>query len=276
MKPFEVAELSNRAIALEASKEVASDLLNGTLARVSKEGGGASGAIEFFNRMPDSYKRILKPKLDQYEQLASSLDRGGEAAAKQLRQIEYEVETDVAKFLIGKTVFNYDKASASELARTVAPALMTFTKFPLNVIGDIAEQLETKGFSRGISDIERRLLRPAIALYAGDMVLREYDDEVIFDMTMRELWAGNSKAGLMRYSIGAAAPAMLAGQWSSPPVMSPFAALAGALTGNEEMAIKEAKETAKFFLPAPLTNAISLWDKLAAEDIVDTPPWMEE
>jgi hypothetical protein len=279
MKPFEIAELFNRAVVLEASKEVAKDMLNGTLARVSKEGAdaGSAGAMKFFERLPDSYKRSMKPKLDKYEQLSDSFAKGNTDAAKELRSIEHDIETDVAKYLIGKTIFNYDKASASELARTVAPMLMTFTKFPLNVIGDVAEQIETKGVAKGLGvDVGRRLILPALALYAGDQVLQEYDDEVIFDMSMRELLAGKSKAGLLRYSIGAAAPAMLAGQWASPPVMSPFAALAGALTGNEEMAIKEAKETGRFFLPAPLTNAIALWDMLAAKDIVDTPPWDEE
>jgi len=278
MKPFEVAELFNRAVVLEASKEVAKDMLNGTLARVSREGidAGSAGAMKFFERLPDSYKRSMKPKLDKYEQLSEAFSRGNTDTAKELRSIEHDIETDVAKYLIGKTIFNYDKASASELARTVAPMLMTFTKFPLNVIGDIAEQIETKGVAKGGMDVSRRLILPALALYAGDQVLQNYDDEVIFDMSMRELLAGKSKAGLLRYSIGAAAPAMLAGQWASPPVMSPFAALAGALTGNEEMAIKEAKETGRFFLPAPLTNAIALWDMLAAKDIVDTPPWDEE
>jgi hypothetical protein len=184
-----------------------------------------------------------------------------------------DIEDQFADYIIAKTIFNYDKVSASNLARTVAPALMTFTKFPLNVMGDIVNSFSAQGGIPGLEDVSKRLLAPTLGLLAADTLLRAYgdDEELILGMTPRELASGKSNAGLLRYSNIASIPALLGGQWASPPVLSPFLATGGLLAGNLEQASKEGLETAKFFLPAPFTNAVGLVDGLVGLGLMEDP-----
>jgi hypothetical protein len=268
MIPFSAAELSNRAVSFSAGKDVAADFLNAVskAAKGAELGANEQGAMKFFQRLPEGYKRQIQPLLSKLKELKPE-------DLTTRNAIIAGIEDQFADYIIAKTIFNYDKVSASNLARTVAPALMTFTKFPLNVLGDIVNSFSSQGGMPGLADVSKRLLAPTMGLLAADTLLRAYgdDDEVILGMTARELASGKSKAGLLRYSNIASIPALLAGQWASPPVLSPFLATGGLLTGNLEQASKEGLETAKFFLPAPFTNAVGLVDGLAGMGLIEDP-----
>jgi hypothetical protein len=268
MAPFSGAELANRAVSFSAGKDIAADFLNAVskAAKGAELGANEQGAMKFFQRLPEGYKRQIQPMLSKLKELSPE-----DLATR--NALMADIEDQFAGYIIAKTIFNYDKVSASNLARTVAPTLMTFTKFPLNVLGDIVNSVSAQGGNEGFKDISKRLLAPTLGLVAAEALLQAYgnDDEVILGMTARELASGGSKAGLLRYSNIASLPALVGGQWASPPVLSPALALGSALTGDWEKASKEGTETLKFFMPAPLTNSIGLVDKLAGMGLIEDP-----
>jgi hypothetical protein len=268
MVPFSGAEIGNRAVSFSAGKDVAADFLNAVskAAKGAELGANEQGAMKFFQRLPDGYKRQIQPMINRLKDI-----KPGDEALR--NSIIADIEDQFADYIIAKTIFNYDKVSASNLARTVAPALMTFTKFPLNVMGDIVNSFSAQGGIPGLEDVSKRLLAPTLGLFAADTLLRAYgdDEELILGMTPRELASGKSNAGLLRYSNIASIPALLGGQWASPPILSPFLATGGLLTGNLEQASKEGLETAKFFLPAPFTNTVGLVDGLVGLGLMEDP-----
>jgi hypothetical protein len=273
MAPFSMSEFLNRALAFDMGRSAAADLISA----VQKGGKGVTAneaaALNFFKELPDAYRKRIAKSMRGISQ-ASVSDDTREA-----------IEDSIIKHLIGKTIFNYDKASASQISREVTPVLMTFLKFPLNVMGDAADTMARKGVWKGGQDIGRRFLAPHMAIAAMDTILTSLSDSERLSLeqalegddpigSLRFFASGGSRAGLLRYSIAGSIGGMLTGQWASPPALAPVRIAGEALTGDWKEAKKAAKDSYKFMFPAPLTNMLSLYDSLANAGIA--PPILED
>ncbi len=173
MKLFSNSEIINRYTAYTLGKKAAADMV----ASVSNPGKltfEQSTALNFIETMPDANKRSVMQLL---EQLPSS--DAPEAVIKQL-------EKEVAQHLIQKTIFDYNKANASIMARYLPAPMLVFTKFPTYLAGDIMNKIEEKGL---LAASAGPLMRNYLAPFAIANQIDELNDEMLGDDNTVMDWA---------------------------------------------------------------------------------------
>jgi hypothetical protein len=178
MKLFSWSEVINRYTAYKLGKKAAADMVS-SISNPGKLTFEQSTALNFIETMPDSNKRSVMALL---ESLPNS--DAPEAVINQL-------EKEVAQHLIQKTIFDYNKANASIIARYLPAPMLVFTKFPTYLAGDILNKIENKGLAAAAAPLMRNYLAP----FAIAGQLDELNDEMLGDDNTLMDWAFG-KSGL--------------------------------------------------------------------------------
>jgi hypothetical protein len=97
-----------------------------------------------------------------------ALSEGGKSSLRRLIATgrEEEVGNELARYLIGKTQFNYGKESMNEFGREHGRLFSMFTKWPAMIMSDSSDLLDQYGKLDGSKKIAQRYLAP-MALLAG-------------------------------------------------------------------------------------------------------------
>jgi hypothetical protein len=112
---FEKSEALNRQITSDLGVLVAKDLMEGS----------SKGAQKFLENAGSGYRRAVQQAIKQ-----------GNAE---------EVERLTQNYLIGKTMFHYNRASMSEFGRFMGPFFSVFTKWPSSIAGDVLQIMTREG-----------------------------------------------------------------------------------------------------------------------------------
>jgi hypothetical protein len=219
MTLFSAAENINIAVAVETGRDVARDLFKAAQGQL---GAMESGHVQaFVSRMQEGPRRIL----------LRALEKGDIAAAQEL----------LARYMVGKTVLNYDRANMASAARYVGPLFSMFTRWPTAVIGDIIEQYGMsklqhggviKGLQHGGLEAARKLIMPVLII--GSLEAAVSDE-----------YQGNFARAFPIQSLGTAAQ----GRMASPPILQPLGALAPAIMGDWEKAGNALIKATEGFVP---------------------------
>ncbi len=140
MKPYEIAEGANRAIAWGASKMMAADLAAGS--------GAARRSLE---RFPTSVRRAVE-------------EAGAQGRWDDAQRI-------IGEHVINSTQYQYNRASMSEFGRTMGPLFSTFSKWPTATLGQVVEQFRTNGAVAGGTRLAEQLVAPWALLEAADWAM---------------------------------------------------------------------------------------------------------
>lgn len=126
LKAYDGAEVINRATTMEMARGWARDLISGN-----------SRAFKSLEKMPSAVRRSVQ----------DALRAGDEQAAFKT----------LALYLNSATQFNYTRSSLSEFSRIAGPMLSVFTKYPLEIAGDVVNTYRTRGALKGSSLLAERI-----------------------------------------------------------------------------------------------------------------------
>lgn len=255
MKIFSTSEIINRYTAYTLGKKTVGDMVS-AVSNPGKLTFEQSTALNFINTMTDSTKRSV---LKLMEELPNS--DAPEAIIKQL-------EKEVAAHLIQKTIFDYNKANASIVARYMPAPMIVFTKFPTYLAGNILNQIEEKGVKGAAPMLIRNYLAP-FALLGGIDTL---SDEVLGDDNNIIKWVYGQQ-GLKGVSNLGGISGFRA--FGNPTISAPFKvggkiveAGVDVLGGDIEAAGKalegvpaEVGKTAALYGPTAIASPINAWVK---------------
>lgn len=215
---FESSETVMRHMTRDMGKQVAQ-----AYAAKSKD------AVRFADSLPRSYRKMLDE-------------------AKTPEQAE-KIVTD---YLIAKTVFNYNTASASEVSRSLGPMLSTFTKWPTEILGDTINTFEKNGITGGMVDLAYRRFAPLIALMTLDSVLNTEEmakDDIGKYVIGRQGFKGMSPMNSLA--------SVFEGEVAPPILKIGGKGAAAAATLDPEGALKVTKDALRLYAPsASLLNFI--------------------
>lgn len=227
---FEASERINRASHYLISRDIAQDILK-----------GEDGPKAFLARIPPTYRRDIL------------------AAAKQGNT--NETERLVRNYIIGKTLFNYNRITMSEFGRSMGPLFSMFSKWPTSVAGELLDIYQTRGAGRGTAEVARRYLFPlALASGIGYMLFpSEFPDSKKMlpapkATTGEQLLFGKPKSALIRGPATAtplgSVEGIVSGRVFSPPIVTfvkdPVVAL---LTMDPDKFKKWAIDSSKTLVP---------------------------
>lgn len=207
---FEASETVMRHMTKEIGKEVAQ-----SYAQKGK------GAVRFADSLPRSYRKMLDE-------------------AKTPEQAE-KVVTD---YLIAKTIFNYNTASASEVSRSLGPFLSTFTKWPTEILGDTLNTFQKNGLTSGMADLAYRRFAPLIALMTLDNMLGFQDAPE--DSPVR---AFIGQQGTKAWSPMNSLASIFEGEVAPPILKIGGKGAAAAATLDPEGALKVTKDAVRLYVP---------------------------
>jgi len=208
MAMFEATETVYRTMAVDMAKQVAKAYEAG-----SKE------ALIFADTLPRSYRQLL--------------DKAKDTAARE------KVLTD---YIIGKTVYNYNQASASEIGRSLGPILSSLTKWPTEQLGDTVNTFAKNGVTAGTADFLYRRMAPLMGLMVLDHITgwRE-DPETALLIT--------GKRGMQQWAPVNSLASIFAGDVAPPVISIPAQAAKAAVTADPEAAAKAAMDAGRLFIP---------------------------
>ena len=208
---FEGAEKSLRLMTRQLGKDLAEEYTKKT-----------PGAMQFADSLPRSYRKMLD--------------------AADTPQAREKILTD---YMLAKTLFNYNQASASEMARNLGPILSSFTKWPTEVLGDSINTFQKNGVTAGSIDLIYRRFLPLIALIGLDQITgwRDAPD----DSPVRYLVG---KQGAAAWAPTNSLAAIFSGEVAPPIVKIPAGVAAAVTKGDPEAALKSTKDALTLFTPA--------------------------
>lgn len=207
---FEGAEKSLRMMTRQLGKDLAEEYAKQT-----------PGMQRFTEALPRSYKKLLD-----------------EAKTPEQQQ---KILTD---YLVAKTLFNYNQASASEVARNLGPILSSFTKWPTEILGDSINTFQKNGVTAGSIDLVYRRFLPLIALIGIDQMTgwrSEPDDSPV------RYFVG--KQGATAWAPTNSLASIFSGEVAPPIVTVPAGAAAAVTKGDPEAAWKSTKDALSLFFP---------------------------
>lgn len=147
-------------------------------------------------------------------------------------------------YVVSKTVFNYNQASASEAARSVGPILSSYTRWPTEIAGDTINTFAKNGVTAGMADFTYRRLAPlmGVLFLGGILATQEQDKDSPLYYFVRQnnlayLSPLNSLAGIFEGDV-------------APPALSIPAQMGKAVvTADPATAAKATHDTLKLFIP---------------------------
>lgn len=157
------------------------------------------------------------------------------------------LEKLVADYLVGKTMFHYNRVAMNELGRYLGPIFSSFTKWPTSVAAIMASDIARKGMAGGTVDAARKLIGPLFGLMALDHYVLRSHGITPEDSPRARVLLG--KEGLASLSpIGSLKDT--AKNFMQPPVVSAaFKGFASLLTGDPANWWKWTNATAETFIP---------------------------
>jgi lysozyme len=208
MAMFEATETIYRVMAVDMAKQVNKAIIKG-----EPEAG------KFLDSLPRSYRKLIDEAKD-------------EAASEKL----------LTDYIIGKTVYNYNQASASEIGRSLGPILSSFTKWPTEQLGDAVNTFAKNGVTAGAADFLYRRMAPLAGLIMLDQMTgwRE-DPETAFLVT--------GKKGMQQWAPVNSLASIFGGDVAPPIVSVPAAAAKAAVTADPEAAAKATMDAGRLFIP---------------------------
>ena len=150
---------------------------------------GKESAFKAVNKMPTPIRRIL-------------IENKGNREAQQ-RILE--------SYLTSVTQYQYNRAAMSELGVVAGPFFSTFTKWPLATAGDIAAEIRTKGFQKGLPRVAEKYAAIWLLAAAVDVTLykiatgdweRDPDMKEVGDRAKKILGAGGVRSMAPIESVG--------------------------------------------------------------------------
>jgi len=207
---FEASETVMRHMTRDMGKQVAE-----AYAAKSKD------AVRFADSLPRSYRKMLDE-------------------AKTPEQAE-KVMTD---YLIAKTIFNYNTASASEISRSLGPMLATFTKWPTEILGDTINTFQKNGLTSGMADLAYRRFAPLIALMTLDGLTGFQDapeDSPVRNFVGRQGFKAMSPMNSLA--------SIFEGEVAPPILKIGGKGAAAAATLDPESALKVSKDAVRLYVP---------------------------
>lgn len=213
MYMYEGAEKANRAIALNVADSITRDLLS-----------GSADARKFMLTVEPAYRT-------RFQQL---LKAGNQE----------QLQEAVRNFVVGRTIFNYDKAALSEYGRSMGHLFSTFTKWPLSVASNVLEEYETKGIGRGSARVVAKYVLPWLSLVAFSHLL---EDEGGPSPQQQFLFG---KQGIQAAAPVGSLGAVATGDLLAPPVFGvPGAVLQALITADPEKGLKAVENAFNSFMP---------------------------
>lgn len=210
---YEGAEKANRAVALNVADSITRDLLS-----------GSADARKFMLTVEPAYRT-------RFQQL---LKAGNQE----------QLQEAVRNFVVGRTIFNYDKAALSEYGRSMGHLFSTFTKWPLSVASNVLEEYETKGFGKGSARVAAKYVLPFAALYAFSHLLEDEEGP----SPQQQFLFG--KQGIQAAAPVGSLAAVATGDLLAPPVLGvPGAVLQALVTADPEKGLKAIENAFSSFMP---------------------------
>ena len=213
MYMYEGAEKANRAVALNVADSITRDLLS-----------GSADARKFMLTVEPAYRTRFQQLLKQGNQT--------------------QLQEAVRNFVVGRTIFNYDKAALSEYGRSMGHLFSTFTKWPLSVASNVLEEYETKGIGKGSARVAAKYVLPFAALYAFSHLLEDEEGP----SPQQQFLFG--KQGIQAAAPIGSVKAVLSGDLLAPPVLGvPGAVLQALVTADPEKGLKAVENAFSSFVP---------------------------
>jgi hypothetical protein len=182
---FEKCVMAGRATNSLMSMEVVGHLMG------QGSAGEKAAALRFVDSMGSSFQRAIK----------TAVGNGDTGEATRV----------MSNYLIGKTMFNFDRASMSEYGRFMGPLFSAFTKWPTSIAGDMLHIYSRNGLAGGTAEVGRKYMAPLALLYAANAAIKDdTKDNPMYD------WAFG-KQGLTHLAPAGAAAGLLTGQMAAPP-----------------------------------------------------------
>lgn len=178
-----------------------------------------------------------------YETFLKTLPRAYRQAVDGAKDVATR-EKVLTDYLIAKTVFNYNQASASEVSRSLGPVLSSFTKWPTEILGDSVNTFAKNGVTAGTADLVYRRFAPLFGLILVSNMLGTKDgdkDSPLYKLVRRDdltyMSPLNSLASLFEGDV-------------APPVVSMPAQVGKAIvTADPKPAFKATQDAIRLFVP---------------------------
>jgi len=233
MRPYQWAEVANRAIAWGAGRMMASDLMK-----------GSKLAMGSLNRFPESVRFAARDLIT-----AGNQDGLGKL---------------LSEHLVNSTQYQYNRASMSDYGRTMGPLFSTFSKWPTATVGQIIEGYRTKGAIRGSTQLTEQLVAPFLLLEAADWAMGQanaWDDAEGTDVQKKLL----SREGLSQGAPIGNIKGIITGDFFSPPIIDTAMKVIQALgTEDRAMALEKAASNGLYMF-AP--GGIGGWIRFVTDDV---------
>jgi hypothetical protein len=213
MYMYEAAEKANRAIALNVADSVTRDLLS-----------GSADARKFMLTIEPAYRT-------RFQQLLKSGN-------------QEQLQESVRNFVVGRTLFNYDKNALSEYGRSMGHLFSTFTKWPITVASNVLEEYETKGALGGSMRVVAKYILPVVALYTFSNLMEDEDGP----SPQQQFLFG--KQGLHTAAPIGSLTAVATGDLLAPPVLGvPGEVLRALVTADPDKGLKAIENAFSSFMP---------------------------
>lgn len=231
MKVFELSEQMNRKVAVGTATDMARDLFTP---------GRAEKALATLGNFGPAYRREIQ----------QALKKGDEGAVRGL----------IEDYIVGKSLFHYNKATMSEFGRSMGPIFSVFSKWPSAVAGDIVSIMAERGAFEGSLRVAQKFVAPT--------VLAAYLDRIIGTEDSPEIQAFIGKNGFKGMTpIGSLMPIAEGKGFQPPAVQLASKGLKAVLEMDGYEAWRFFNEATSAYMP----GAILL--RLAGHDI---PKWQGE
>lgn len=151
---FEKAESINRFVALSVGQDIALEIA---------EKATSKGSKVVLDRMEPAYRKAMNAAIE-------AGDRG-------------EIQRLTQRWLVAKTMFDYNRINQPEAARFMGPLFSVFTTYPANVAGDMLETLRAKGAVKGGGELfQRRILPLLAATVIGNYAIPDEGENAVVDL----------------------------------------------------------------------------------------------
>jgi len=234
MYAFEKSETAIRTLMSDVADSVAIDLVKGN-----------KSAQKFLGKMDRAYQIKVQKALQ---------------AGK-----NEEVTSLVKDYLIGRTLFNYDRISMSEFGRSMGPLFSVFSKWPSTIAADVMDKFDEKGIKKGGKEVFVKYMAPLAFLYMMDKMADGLDvSPEKSDLAYRLI----GKEGFTAMAPINSINPLLEGTMVKPPVIEAMAGGIMALSKADPEALwKWANKTGQAFIPG---------SGMLRFLIEDLPVWMGE
>jgi hypothetical protein len=202
----------------------------------------------------DDLAKLHGTGAQDYETFLKTLPRAYRQAVDGAKTLQ-DRQRILTDYIVSKTVFNYNQASASEVARALGPGLSSFSRWPTEIGGAEANNFAKNGFTSGMADLLYRRFAPlwGLMLVSGILGIEDSDkDSPLYYFVRRDN---------LKYMSPLSSLASIFEGDVAPPILSiPAQAAKAAVTSDPAAAGKVVKDAARLYIPGA-----SLYSSLVKE-----------